>query len=271
MSGGSIDGMGFPQARQAPPASDLGALYNALRAYPLGGRYFLINGFGETWGWAQATGEQWTPTAVAAWVRQGHIFCDWCGWPGYYSAQSGSGTVVQLGAAGFQTMVKALGMTWLDGANFTVPIGFRQPFGVFPFPRGFPLLESLAGTAVQHGTFSGSQPYTANGYACLVALLPPGGGAYVYGTWTPTSGGVPAADYANFVGQVMAGAGASAGIVRTPYPSTGSGTGTTPPPSKPSTGTPWGKIALIGGAALLAGGGFAYLEIPGVRDWLAGR
>lgn len=268
---GSIQGLGLAQARNAPPASALGQLYNLLAAAPLGGRRFVINGFGEAWGYSTVSGEQFTPAALAAWVRAGHIWVDWCGWPGYYAAEMGNGQVLTLGAAGFQTMAKTLGYAWLGTVTFAVPVGFYSPLGVYPFSRGFPLQENPAGTAVQHGAFSGGQPLTANGYAALMALTPPGGGLYVYGTWVGGAG-VPAASIAAFVTNVVAGRGATVGIARTPYPNTSS----SPPthhgtsPAGPSPAPPWGEIGMVAAGTALVATGIYYL-VPGVQDWVGRR
>jgi len=278
---GSIQGFGLPQARNAPPASALGDLYNRLRAANLGGRRFVLNGFGEAWGFSVASGEQFTPTALAAWLQQpGHLWVDWCGWPGYYEAEMANGQVLTLGAAGWQTFAKALGAPWLGQVTFAVPLGYYQPLGVYPFSRGFPLQESPAGTAIQHGTFAGGQPLTANGYAALMALCPPSGSYYVYAAWTGggAGSGVPAATVAQFITNLVAGRGAAAGIARTPWPAASGGTGgssgsggSTPAPG--TSGPPWGEIALLGlGAAGVAAG--AYYLVPGVSTtvgrWLHG-
>lgn len=270
--GGAIIGYAVPQDRSAPPATNLGDLYNRLAGAALGGRHFVINGFGEAWGYSTLTGTVFTPAALAAWILQGHIWIDWCGWPGYYQAEPGGAQVVTLNAAGFQTLAKAIGLPSLDRVSFAVPLGYQQPFGVYPFGRGFPLAESLAGTAIQHGTVNGGQPLTATGYAALIALTPPGGGLYVYATWTGGSG-VPAATVATFVVNCVAGRGATAGIARTPWPGGGSGGGSppgSPKPSSPAPGIPWGEVALVTAGAGAVGASLWYF-LPGVRAWVEGK
>jgi len=278
MAAGAIQGFARPGAVGAPPADTLGALYNQLAAADLGGRYFVINGWGEAWGYA-ASGEIFTPQALAAWLSEpGHVWIDYCGWPGYYQVQPEGQARLVLGPAGFQTMVKALGFPWLSQATFAIPLGFVQPFGVLPFPRGFPLLGNVAGTAVQHGTFDSGQPLTGNGYAFLVALTPPSGSLWVYATWTGGlgPGGVPPDVVARFVVNVAQGRGASVGIVRTPYPSSGSGSGIggsgQPPagggsgsPAPTPSGPPWGRLAALG-ALVAAGGVIAVILIPGAPE-----
>lgn len=265
--GGAILGYGVAQDRNAPPSSLLGELYNMLSSYALGGHYFILNGFGEAWGYSTHTGAIFTPASLAAWVSAGHIWIDWCGWPGYYEAEPGGSQVLTLGAAGFQTMAKSLGLPNLAPVQFAVPVGYRQPFGVYPFSRGFPLAENLAGTAILHGTFNNGTPLTANGYAACIALTPPGGGLYVYATWTGGSG-VPASVVARFVANVVAGKGAAAGIARTPWPGSQN---TTPPPTKPpaSSGIPWGTVALVTAGAGAVGAGL-YYTVPAVRRRLGG-
>ena len=264
MAHGAVIGQSLETDQNAPPASQLDALYNLLHAaaWPAGS-YFLINGWGEAWGVDFQTGQAWTPAAVADWCdTPGHVWVDWCGWPGYYQVQPGTNAVLTLGPSGWQQFAAAFGFPWLDAVTFDVPFNIAQPAGVFPFPRGFPLQQSLAGTAVMEGTFPGAgalggpqaEPFTASGYASLVALVKPTGGIYVYATYTPDAGGVPATSIARLASLAVRYRtarlqGLHDSVYWTPYPAAGK----PPPPGTPAP-SPLTTVALVGGGALVVGG-----------------
>ncbi len=230
MGGIVIIGLGKGYDKNAATINDYGGLYNALGGsggrQSLTDRYVIINGAGEDIPYSSQLHKQFDPQIVADFVKGGGVWIDYCGWPMYYTSGAGGGSYGDAtGPGGWSSFCENLGYGWLADANFTVPPEITyNPYSKYPFPRGFPLAESLIGVCYPAGgTFTvpsgvfGSGGYQANltgdGFSAMVVLHPPGGGYYFYATWVPgfeqvltaNASGVPVDTYANYIQSVLGG------------------------------------------------------------------
>jgi len=206
MSAGAIIGLGSGASVNAAPASALEALYNYLANQNLPG-YFVINGYGEALGPSPA--RQWTPEQVAAFVKSGGIWVDYCGWPMYYETPAPDGFDTAVGGTGWNEFVSALGVPWLQDLSFLVPTQDQTIYGgSYPYDRGFPV-----GSVRNHADWQAAG--IASGFARFLAIHVPGGGWYFYGAGrTGSFGGlfsgvtlsdyVSPSDYAAFMAQTIA-------------------------------------------------------------------
>jgi len=175
----ALIGYGSGLAANPAPLSSLGALYDVVASLnPPASRYVILNGYGEALGpSAHAT---WTPEAVAAWVRAGHLWVDWCGWPMYWQVEQDR--LVQLGAAGFARFLRALGLhPQAVAAGFVVPASSNLQG--YPSDRGFPLNPTTTRAPwypATRGTGSDGLPLAAGGYTRLAALRTAAGGWWLY-------------------------------------------------------------------------------------------
>jgi hypothetical protein len=265
-----VIGLGKPNAVHAATAAELLAVNDALERERLG-HPLVVNGFGEAWGY-DAYGQVYTPDAIAALVRAGTIWVDYCGWPGFYQALPEQAGTRTLGPAGFAALMAALGyrigrLNWDVRPQYQAGVlsGFS---GQEHWLRAFPLYAVPAeGLVVQAGPDSVTGwPLLTNGYANLVAFTPrQARGLYVYathyylatfGTPTPPAVGVPPGQIATFVAHVLRGGGID--LLRYPWPivsATPPGRGTAPPEA---AAAPWiGAAVGVGAASLVAVGVWA--------------
>jgi hypothetical protein len=159
-------------AVNAPAAAALQYLYHVLGPADLGGRYFILNGDGQTL--PSSAHGVWTPERVAAAVRGGLIWVDITSQPMVYEAGPGP-LLTPLGEAGWARFARAVGRPALARATtWAVPSTVRG----YPYSYGFPLraVGRVAGLHVG-GTVAG-------GYASLLALTV-GRGLYVYAAGSP--------------------------------------------------------------------------------------
>ncbi|MDA8118472.1 MAG: hypothetical protein M0Z85_00140 [Gammaproteobacteria bacterium] len=227
MGGIVIIGLGKGYDKNAAAIDDYGSLYNALGGssgrQSLTDRYIIVNGAGEDLPYSSQLHKQFDPQIVADFVKGGGVWIDYCGWPMYYTSGAGGGSYGDAtGSGGWSSFCENLGYGWLASANFTVPPEITyNPYSKYPFPRGFPLAESLIGvcypagqTFAVNGTFNSyQQNLTGDGFSSMVVLHPPGGGYYFYATWVPTFEqvissnvpGVPIDTYASYIQSVLTG------------------------------------------------------------------
>ncbi len=113
----SIIGYGSPQAKESPPLSQWGQLYNLLQNAT--GARIVLNAYGDVCGFA-ANGNLFTPQTIATFVAQGNIYVDWCGTPMYYQMAS-DGSLSTVGTAGFTAFADALRYNWLASSTWESP------------------------------------------------------------------------------------------------------------------------------------------------------
>lgn len=259
---GAIVLLGKNEDRNPAPVQAYGSLYTALEGQI--SPFFVVNGGGEAIGPSTQINRDFSlPSRIAQFVVDGNVYIDYCGWPMYYSA-SGGGAVTTLGPSGFQQFASDLQYGWLKNVSFAFPTVFGAST-TYPFSRGFPL-NVLDGVCYNNGSGTspgglfgiggGTIPFTADGYTAMMALHPPNGGWYFYGTYAtllgstlPLSsiagiewGGVNPSDYAAFITGVVNDESNGDYLCQSYHLITQQPTTVTPGPSSPfSTGTGTGS------------------------------
>lgn len=234
MGGIAIIDLGKGIDRNPATIADYGGIYSALGGnggkQNITNRFIVINGGGEAVGYSDQMGTQYTPETVAGHIKRGGVWIDYTGAPFYYQATP-SGAVSTLGQTGWHQFTAFLGYGWLSNQVFIYPGEFSlKP--QYPFRRGFPLSQSLDGVCYDNGSFPPPNPLVngfsplplaADGFASVVALHPPGGGYYFYGSYRYSASqllvsavsGVPINLYANFITNVLRGN--TSGYICRPY------------------------------------------------------